>query len=67
MVNKKTKLTISGNTKKSINNIELAKSQNKNSVVIEKKSSRFANRSSFKRSSGVKPTIKNTRFRGCRN
>ena len=37
MKNKKTKLTISGNTKKSIDNIELAKTQNKNSLFIEKK------------------------------
>ena len=35
MEKKKTKLTISGNTKKSIDNIELAKSNNKNSVIIE--------------------------------
>ena len=32
---KKTKLTISGIAKKSIENIELAKTQSKNSVVIE--------------------------------
>ena len=50
MKNKKTKLTISGNAKKSISNIELAKTQNKNSVVIEKKTSRFGNRSSFSKS-----------------
>ena len=50
MKNKKTKLTISGNAKKSIGNIELAKTQNKNSVVIEKKTSRFGNRSSFSKS-----------------
>ena len=37
MEKKKTKLTISGNKKKPIDNIELAKLQNKNSVVIEKK------------------------------
>ena len=37
MDRKKSKLTISGNPKKSIDNIELAKLQNKNSVVIEKK------------------------------
>ena len=60
---KKTKLTISGNPKKSINNIELAKSQNKNSVVIEKKPSRFSNRSPFKRSSGARPAGKNTGFK----
>ena len=34
---KKIKLTISGNPKKSIGNIELARFQNKNSVIIEKK------------------------------
>jgi translation initiation factor IF-2 len=34
---KKTKLTISGSVKKSIKNIELAKTQTKNSTVIEKK------------------------------
>ena len=38
MEKKKLKLTISGSSKKTINNIELAKSKNKNSVVIEKKS-----------------------------
>jgi len=32
----KTKLTLSGIAKKSIENIELAKTQSKNSVVIEK-------------------------------
>jgi translation initiation factor IF-2 len=32
---KKTKLTISGSAKKSIKNIEIAKTQGKNSVVIE--------------------------------
>ena len=37
MEKKKLKLTISGSSKKTINNIELAKSQGKNSVVIEKK------------------------------
>ena len=36
MENKKTKLTLSGIAKKSIENIELAKTQSKNSVVIEK-------------------------------
>ena len=63
MDRKKSKLTISGNPKKSIDNIELAKSQNKNSVVIEKKPSRFSNRSPFKRSSGARPAGKNTGFK----
>ena len=56
MVNKKIKLTISGVAKKSIRNIELAKTQSKNSVVIEKKPSRFTKKSSFNKfsSSGLK-------------
>ena len=46
---KKTKLTISGSAKKSIKNIEIAKTQGKNSVVIEKQSGKFPVRgSSFK-------------------
>ena len=36
MENKKTKLSISGTAKKSIKNIEKAKTQGKNSVIIEK-------------------------------
>ena len=56
MENKKIKLTISGVAKKSIRNIELAKTQSKNSVVIEKKPSRFTNESSLNKfsSSGLK-------------
>ena len=49
---KKTKLTISGIAKKSIKNIEIAKTQGKNSRIIEKKSSKFTTKpSQFK--SGV--------------
>jgi translation initiation factor IF-2 len=49
MENKKTKLTISGTAKKSIKNIEIAKTQGKNSVVIEKSKSNFIKKgSSFK-------------------
>ncbi len=44
---KKTKLTISGIAKKSIENIELAKTQSKNSVVIEKRTNKFSSKSSF--------------------
>ena len=60
MDNKKTKLTLSGIAKKSIENIELAKTQSKNSVVIEKKPSKFAQRSNFSKSTSVrsKPTSK---------
>ena len=51
MENKKKKLTLSGIAKKSIENIELAKTQSKNSVVIEKKPGKFSTRSNFSRSS----------------
>ena len=34
---KKTKLTITGSAKKSIRNIEIARTQGKNSTVIEKR------------------------------
>ena len=58
MENKKTKLTLSGIAKKSIENIELAKTQSKNSVVIEKKPNRFSNRGAFNRSVSSRPTAK---------
>ena len=49
MEKKKTKLTISGTAKKSIKNIEIAKTQGKNSVVIEKSKNNFVKKgSSFK-------------------
>ena len=59
MDNKKTKLTLSGIAKKSIDNIELAKTQSKNSVVIEKKPSKFAPRGNFSRPVSVrsKPVV----------
>ena len=48
MEKKKTKLTLSGNLKKSISNIEKAKTQGKNSVFIEKKSNKFSPKKSLK-------------------
>ena len=54
MDNKKTKLTLSGIAKKSIKNIELAKTQSKNAVVIEKKPSKFSTRSNTGRPSSVR-------------
>ena len=41
MEKKKTKLKLSGNLKKSITNIERAKTQGANSVVIEKNTENF--------------------------
>ncbi len=68
---KKTKLTISGSAKKSIKNIEIAKTQGKNAVVIEKQTGKFTNRagsfrpnpgkpkptSSFSRGTTIKPSF----------
>ena len=41
---KKTKLTISGSAKKSIKNIEIVKTQGKNSIVIEKQTNKFVSK-----------------------
>ncbi len=46
MEKKKIKLKLSGNLKKSISNIERAKTQGKNSVLIEKKNNKFSNKRS---------------------
>ena len=54
---KKTKLTISGSAKKTIKNIEIAKTQGKDSVVIQKQSGKFSNRGASFRSSSSKPSI----------
>ena len=64
MENKKTKLTISGTTKKSIENIELAKTKNKNSVIIEKQTNKFSSRGGSPRPGGVKPKSSSTFNRG---
>ena len=51
---KKTKLTISGSAKKSIKNIEIAKTKGKNSVVIEKQTGKFSSRGGSFRSTTSK-------------
>ena len=61
---KKTKLTISGTAKKSFKNIELAKTQGKNSVVIEKQPSKFLSRGGSSRPGGFKPKTTSTFNRG---
>ena len=60
MENKKTKLTISGTAKKSIKNIEIAKTQGKNSVVIEKPKNSFVKRGGSFRTSDIKTGSKST-------
>jgi len=57
MEKKKLKLTISGSSQKTINNIELAKSHGKNSVVIEKKNTRFGSKSSFSKNTHQRNTF----------
>ena len=66
---KKTKLTISGSAKKTIKNIEISKTQSKNTVVIEKQTGKFPSKggslrpnprkpkptSFFSRTTGIKP------------
>ena len=61
---KKTKLTITGIAKKSIKNIEIAKTQGKNSVVIEKQSNKFPSRGGSVKSGGLKPKTTSTFNRG---
>ena len=61
---KKTKLTISGSATKSIKNIEIAKTQGKNSVVIEKPTNKFPNRGGASKPSGFKPKTTSTFNRG---
>jgi translation initiation factor IF-2 len=61
---KKTKLTISGIAKKSIKSIEIAKTQGKNSVVIEKQLSKFPSRGESSRTGGFKPKTNSTFNRG---
>ena len=58
MEKKKIKLSISGSSPKTIRSIEQAKNQSKNTVVIEKKSSKFSSKSPYS-----KPRINNEKFK----
>ena len=65
MENKKIKLTLSGIAKKSIENIELAKTQSKDSVIIEKKPNRFLGKKPFNKPTGSRPLNQKTgEFKG---
>ena len=61
---KKTKLTISGTAKKTFNNIEIAKTQGKKTVVIEKQTSKFPNKAGSSRPSTFKPKTTSSFNRG---
>ena len=62
MENKKTKLTISGTAKKSIKNIEIAKTQGKNSFVIEKSKSNFVKKVGSSKNTGPSSRPKTNLF-----
>jgi|TARA_B100001540_G_scaffold247674_1_gene223127 translation initiation factor IF-2 len=57
MEKKKLKLSISGSSKKTINNIEFAKSHGKNSVIIEKKP-KFGSKPSFQKNQSQKENFR---------
>ena len=59
---KKTKLTISGNPKKSFKNFGVEKTQGKKTVIIGKNSERPSGKSSFNKSFGNKPRINNFKY-----
>ena len=59
MENKKTKLTISGDPKKSFKNIDSAKNQGKKTVIINRQSSKFLGKGKFSKGSGFKSTSTN--------
>ena len=61
---KKTKLTITGVAKKSIKKIKKAKTQGKNTGVIEKQSNKFPSRVGSVKPGGFKPKTTSTFNRG---
>ena len=61
---KKTKLSVSGSAKKSIKNIEFAKTKSKNSVVIDKQQNKFSSKSGTSKFSGIKSKQTNSFNRG---
>jgi len=61
---KKTKLTISGTAKKTFNNIDIAKTQGKKTVVIEKQTNKFPNKTGSSRPSTFKPKTTSSFNRG---
>ncbi len=62
MEKKKLKLSISGASKKTINSIEQAKSQSKNTVVIEKRSPKFGGKPNFSRGNKLTENKSNSTF-----
>tara|TARA_B100001057_G_scaffold217575_1_gene217758 strand:- start:518 stop:2731 length:2214 start_codon:yes stop_codon:yes gene_type:complete len=61
MENKKTKLTISGNAKKSFKNLSSSQSQGKKTVIIEKQNSKPGVKTGFNKPSGFRSTPQKTK------
>ncbi len=59
MDNKKTKLTISGSSKKTFKNLDSSKTQGKKTVIIEKKTTRPSNKIGFTKPFGSRPSSTN--------
>jgi len=59
MDNKKTKLTISGSSKKSFKNLHSSKSQGKKTVIIEKKTGRSSGKTGFTKPFSSRPSSPN--------
>ena len=57
MENKKTKLTISGSSKKTFKNFDASKTQGKKTVLIEKQSGKSYNRGNYNKSSSSRPGL----------
>ncbi len=62
MEKKKTKLTISGSSKKSFKNIDTSKSQGTKTVIIEKQSSRYSGKSGLPNKSTNKSFVANNKY-----
>ena len=64
MENKKTKLTISGSSKKSYKNLDSSKTQGKKTVIIEKRSAKPGIKNSFSKPGSSKPFLSKNKYGG---
>jgi len=64
MENKKTKLTISGSSKKSFKNLDSSKTQGKKTVIIEKKSARPGVKTNFNKPGSSKSFLSKNKYSG---
>ena len=64
MENKKTKLTISGSSKKSFKNLDSSKTQGKKTVIIEKRLAKPGIKNSFSKPGSSKPFLSKNKYGG---